>query len=181
VPADATSIPPPSRARIIGAVTLGWIATLGADFLLHAGLLARLYVEPHPFLLAPRQAFQRIPLGYLSFLLLAILVGWLIVRLRRLGFARGAGLGLQVGGLAWGAFALGLLSVSSADPALLGGWFVGQTLEMALAGGVIGAALSTERLRLVVASVIGLVVLCFLLTVALQIAGLAPAVHAGPP
>jgi len=59
-------------AHVISAVGAAWVLSLGFDLFLHAGLLARLYVEPGPFLLPPMVAFRRIPLGYLSFLVLTL-------------------------------------------------------------------------------------------------------------
>jgi len=50
---------------------------LGFDFFLNAGLLSRMYLKPSPFLLPPERMFKLIPLGYLSFLLMAVLLYWL--------------------------------------------------------------------------------------------------------
>lgn len=57
--------------RLALITLLSWLSMLGFDFFLNAGLLARLYLEPSPFLLPPAEAFRRIPIGYLSFLLTA--------------------------------------------------------------------------------------------------------------
>ena len=70
----------PSKRRIVGAVFLSWLAVLGLDFPLHGGILARLYQEPSPFLLSPEQSFKLIPLGYLSFLLVSVLIVWLLLQ-----------------------------------------------------------------------------------------------------
>jgi hypothetical protein len=61
-----------------------------------------------------------------------------------------------LGAVAWGALLLGLWSISTAHPALLAGWWVGQTVELALGGYVIGSMLGGARLR-TVAWVVGLV------------------------
>ena len=42
----ADSSEPPRLSRLMAVAVLAWIAMLGVDFLLHAGLLARLYAEP---------------------------------------------------------------------------------------------------------------------------------------
>ena len=63
----------PPLSTWVKLTLLSWLAMIGVDFLLHAGLLASWYVEPHPFLLPPTAAFARIPLGYMSFLGLAVL------------------------------------------------------------------------------------------------------------
>ncbi|MBI4316807.1 MAG: hypothetical protein HY679_12800, partial [Chloroflexi bacterium] len=139
-----------------------------------AGLLAGLYVQPSPFLLPPLTAFALIPVGYLSFLLLAVLLVWLMIRLKLAGWRQGALFGLELGGLAWGAFVLGLLSVSTTSLPLLMGWFIGQTLEMAMAGAVIGSGLAGVRLRRLFGVVIVFVLLSIITTIILQSLGIVP-------
>lgn len=169
---DLDSIP---LKRIIGLGFLGWLAMLGIDFFLHAGLLARLYAQPSPFLLPPQDAFRLIPLGYLSFLLLDILILWLMVRLRVTTWRRGLIFGLKIGGLVWGALALGLLSISTASKYLLLGWFAGQTVELGVAGAVIGSGLSGTSLRKILFWVIAAVLVLLILAIVMQNVGLAPA------
>ncbi len=147
---------------------------LGFDFFLHAGLLAELYLQPNPFLLPPLTALTLIPVGYLSFLLLAVLLVWLMIRLKLAGWRQGALFGLELGGLAWGAFVLGLLSVSTASIALLIGWFTGQTLELAIAGAVIGSGLAGTRLRRLLGVVLVGVLLSVVVTIILQSIGVVP-------
>ena len=65
---------PIATRRLVHITLLSWLAMLGIDFFVHGGLLATLYLQPSPFLLPPEQAFRRIPLAYVSFLLLAILL-----------------------------------------------------------------------------------------------------------
>lgn len=99
-PSPATA--PHTAHRLALLVLLSWVATLGFDFFLHAGVLAPLYLQPSPFLLPAQQAFQRIPLGYASLLLLDIFLLWLLVRLRLQGRRGGAVFGIQVGVFVWG-------------------------------------------------------------------------------
>ena len=54
-------------------ILISWLAVLGFDFLLHAGLLARVYARESPALLSAEHAFYRIPFGYLSYLILVVL------------------------------------------------------------------------------------------------------------
>jgi hypothetical protein len=136
-----------SKRHILLLTFITWLSMLGFDFLLHAGFLAALYLQPSPFLLPLATAFALIPVGYLSFLLLTVLLVWLMMRLKLTGGRQGALFGLELGGLTWGAFVLGLLSASTAPVSLLIGWFIGQTLEMAIAGAVIGSGLAGMRLR----------------------------------
>jgi hypothetical protein len=68
-------------ARAISSVAAAWVLCIGFDLFFHAGLIARLYLEPSPFLLPPEVAFRRIPLGYLAFLGLTLGLFWLLRRL----------------------------------------------------------------------------------------------------
>ncbi|HSR53370.1 MAG TPA: hypothetical protein VLV83_21295 [Acidobacteriota bacterium] len=159
----------------MSAVLLAWFAVLGFDFFLHGGLLAGLYTKPNPFLLPLEEAFRLIPLGYLAFLVFQVFLVWLMVRLEVKGWRSGLVLGLQVGAFAWGAMALGLLSISTAGVSLLTGWFIGQTVEAGLGGLVAGAALTTERPWLMLIYVVMFVLLAIIATVVLQSVGLVPA------
>ena len=163
-----------SKQHVLLLTFIAWLSMLGFDFLLHAGLLAELYLQPSPFLLPPLTAFTLIPVGYLSFLLLAVLLVWLMIRLKLAGWRQGARFGLELGGLTWGAFVLGLLSVSTASFSLLIGWFIGQTLELAIAGAVIGSGLAGMRLRRLFGAVIVFVLLSVITTIILQSLGLVP-------
>lgn len=163
-----------SKRYLLLLTSIAWLAMLGFDFLLHAGLLGGLYVHPSPFLLPLLKAFQLIPVGYLSLLLLAVLLVWLMIRLKLTGWRAGAVFGLELGGLTWGSFVLGLLSISTASVSLLMGWFIGQTLEMALAGAVVGSGLAGVRLRRLFGVVIVFVLLSVITTSILQSSGVVP-------
>ena len=115
-----------------------------------------------------------IPIGYLSFLLLAGLLVWLMLRLELVGGRAGAIFGLELGGLTWAAFMLGLLSFSTASFTLLTGWFVEQKLELAIAGAVIGSGLAGMRLRRPFGVVMVFVLLSVITTIILQSLGVVP-------
>lgn len=148
---------------------------VGGDLLLNAGLLAPLYDWGSPFLLSPDQAVVRIPVGYLSFLLLAITLVWLLARFDVVRGKDGAVLGGSLGGIVWGAILLGLWSISTASPTLLAGWWLGQTAELALGGFVIGSILGGARLRRIAALVVAFVMVAAISAVVLQSIGYAPA------
>jgi hypothetical protein len=154
---------------------LAWLAMLGVDFFLHGGLLARLYLRESPFLLPPQEAFRRIPVGYLAFALLAVLLLWLMRRLEARTARAGFALGLQLGLLAWGALVLGLASITTADLDLLAGWWIGQSLELGIAGAVAGYGLAQQNIRRLAVLVIGMVLLLAIATILMQSLGLAPA------
>lgn len=163
-----------SKRYILLLTLAAWLSMLGFDFFLHGGLLAGLYLQASPFLLDPLTAFRLVPLGYLSFLVLAVLLVWLMIRLNLTGWRSGALFGLRLGGLAWGSFVLGLISISTASFPLLLGWFIGQTIEMGIAGAVVGNGLAGMRLRRLFGLVIVFVLLAAVITIALQTLGLAP-------
>ena len=162
-------------SRIIGLGAMGWITMLGIDFFLHASLLAKLYAQPSPFLLPPEDAFRLIPIGYLSFLLLDVLILWLMIKLEIAGWQHGLSFGLKLGGLIWGAMALGLLSISTASLSLMLGWFAGQSVELGVAGAVIGSGLSGTPLRKILVRMIVLILVLVVATIIMQNTGLAPA------
>ncbi len=183
--ADRTSEPGPAAAALkrtdavqaAGVVGAAWVLSIGVDFLLHAGLLASLYVETSPFLLPADVALRRVPLGYLSFLVLTLGLYWLFRRLGIRGMVSGLRYGACVGLVVWGALAIGLYSISTARLPLLVAWWIGQAIELGLAGGILGAAATGASLRRIW-MLVGLIALgCFVGTVVLQNLGLAPAVR----
>ncbi|MBI3159384.1 MAG: hypothetical protein HYZ26_07285 [Chloroflexi bacterium] len=161
----------------IGVILLVWLGMVGIDFLLHAGLLARLYLQASPFLLPPLDSFRLIPLGYLAFLLLAALLAWLMPLAGITGARAGFWFGLKLGGLAWGALVLGLVSISTVPLPLAVGWVVGQALELGVGGAIAGRALEAGMNRGLTLRVVVGVLVCVVLTIVLQSLGLAPAVQ----
>lgn len=136
-----------SSGFTIKLTLLAWMSMIGFDFLLHAGVLARLYAMESPFLLPLERAFALIPFGYLSFLGLAIMLIWLMAKINIRDWKKGALFGLQVGLFAWGSLVLGLYSISTASPVLLLGWFLGQSIELGIAGAVVGHGFATRKLK----------------------------------
>jgi len=91
-----------------------------------------------------------------------------MLRLDIKGWKKGIIFGLQVGFLTWGAFSIGLFSISTATPLLLLAWFLGQTIELGIAGGVIGYGLTQSKLRSLFFSVFIFVIISIVLSVLLQ-------------
>lgn len=164
--------------RTVSTVAAAWLLAVGFDFVLHGGLLARLYVRESPFLLEPGEAFRRIPAGYLGFLVLTAALYWLLERVRVRDWLAGFRLGLLAGLVVWGALALGLFSVTTAPLDMLFGWWIGQSIELALSGAVIGGALGGTPMKTIWWKVVAVVVLLIAVTIAMQSAGLAPALKA---
>jgi hypothetical protein len=157
------------------AIVSAWILALGFDMFLHGGLLARFYAAPSPFLLDPVTAFRRIPIGYASFLVLTIALYWLMRQLRVRGGWAGARFGAAAGAVVWGALTAGLYSISTASTTLLAGWWVGQTVELALAGGLLGAFFAGASAKRLWTVTLVVVVACVAATVVLQSIGWASA------
>jgi hypothetical protein len=168
------------RLVALSSIAAAWVLSVAIDLFLHAGLLARVYVEPSPFLLPAEDAFRRIPLGYLTFFILTIGLFWLLRRLNVRGIRAGFRLGAVVGATVWGALVLGLYSISTASLSLLVAWWVGQTAELAFAGAVLGAAADRVSLKRIWAVVSLVLVVLVAATVTLQSLGLAPAMKVVP-
>jgi hypothetical protein len=98
-----------------------------------------------------------------------------MVRQDVVGRLEGLVFGLKLGGLIWGSLTLGLASVSTAGFSLLCGWFIGQTIEIGIAGAVIGSALEERSLNRLSVMVSAFVISSLLIIVVLQSVGLAPA------
>jgi len=158
-------------------VLLAWIAILGFDLFLHGALLAGLYLRPSPFLLPPLEAFRRIPVGYLSFLVAAAFLVWMLSALGARGARKGLQLGAGLGAALWGSLGLGLYSISTASPVLLISWAVGQTVEMAYAGAIVGWAFAEGSLKKPYLAVLAATIVLVILTIAAQSSGLAPVVR----
>jgi len=100
--------------------------------------------------------------------MLIILLIWLMTRLDIVGWRAGLVFGLKVGALIWGALRLGLLSISTASPILLLGWFLGQTVELGITGMVLGSGLASDRLRSLLAKVVVFLVVTVVLAIIFQ-------------
>jgi hypothetical protein len=163
--------------RLLSIVLLSWIAVIGVDFFLNAGLFSKLFIEQSPFLLPPEQSFRLIPVGYLAFLFSVVMLLWLMLRMQMTGWVDGLKFGLIIG-LFLGALSfLGLLSISTASLALLIAWFIGQTVELAIAGLVIGSGLAAKRLSSLTIKVLAFFLAMFVITVILQSIGWATVVR----
>ena len=166
-----------SPRSTISLVMAAWLLSVGFDFFLHGGLLARIYMRESPFLLDPMSAFARIPAGYLTFLLLTAALLFLFRRLGIRGWRDGGKAGLAVGLFLWGTMALGLWSITTARVDTLVAWSLGQGVELGLAGVVLGAGRADTPLPRIWGRVVGAVVLLVILTVVLQNTGWAPALQ----
>jgi len=141
---------------------------IGFDLFLHAGILSPLYKDPGTFLLPSETAFRRIPLGYLAFAILNIMLVWLMVRFDMKGMRSGFRFGLIMGLFIWVALSVGLASISTAPYFLLIGWAVGQALELGLAGAIIGIGFERRSLKKLGFWCAGIFLFCIILGIVIQ-------------
>lgn len=164
-------------AKPLPAVLAAWVLSLGVDLFLHAGLFARLYLTESSFVLPADEAFRRIPLGYLAFFMLTAALYWLCRRLDVRGFRPGWWHGFIFGLVLWGSLVVGLYSISTASVPLLAAWWLGQAVELGVAGAVIGglaSGISSRRMFFWVLAIVGGLLV---LTITLQSLGLAPSMR----
>jgi hypothetical protein len=152
-----------------------WLAMIGLDFVLNAAIFASLYQSGGPFMLTPLEAFRRIPLGYLAFLILAAAMVELSFRLRTTTVAAGVRLGALAGTALGTSWSLGLYSVATLAPqTALAFAFIWLSL-LTVAGGVAAAGLGGRpSLRGLTLRVIGVDLLGAIAVVALQSFGILP-------
>ena len=158
----------PSRGKIVKLTLLAWLGQVGFDFLLHAGVLADFYEDDSEFLLPLEDAFRLIPLGYLAFLVFTVILVRFALRSGVDSGRKGFALGLELGALLWLGITLALASISTAPWALLVWWFIGQTVELAIAGWILGAGIASARLRGLAIRVGLFVFVCLVIGVVLQ-------------
>lgn len=161
-------------AKRLRLAVLVWLAMVGLDLLLNGALFARIYRDGGPFLLAPIEAFRRIPLGYTAFLILAIGIVEIASRLRLAGLSDGLRLGLALGGALAAIWTVSLFSIA-AIPAEVAVAFAVVWLALVLIGSAVAAAgLARTSLRRLAVEVAVFDLACLLAVVALQSVGVVP-------
>jgi hypothetical protein len=161
----------------VGITLLSWLVIVGFDLFQNAGVFARFWLEPGSAFLPPEKLFQRIPLGYLAFLISASMLTWLMSWLKVVGWKQGAVFGLKLGGLLSLTLVLGLASVFPIRPSILLVWFFGGLVQYISAAAVIGTGLSNDRLGRLSVIVVCLVILLVIATIVVQNLGFAPAMQ----
>jgi hypothetical protein len=92
--------------RFMLSTFLAWLLFLSLDFLSHASILRSLWAQELAALKPQKELFRLIPAGYLSFLLLTLLVGWLFVSFHK--DEGNTAIGLRFGAAFGGIYALSL-------------------------------------------------------------------------
>ena len=146
---------------------------LGADFLLNGAVFAQIYQDGNAFLLPPTEAFRRIPLGYLAFLLVAVVAVELSSRLD----GGGIKLGLLIGAAAAAVWSLSLWSITTISVEAGIAFAVIWLVLFVVAFSVAGYGRAQRSLRRLSFAVAGFDVLCVVLVVALQSLDVVPAIR----
>lgn len=147
---------------------------VGLDFVLNAGLFAAIYTGGGAFMLAPLEAFRRIPFGYLAFLILAAGVVELTARLGITRTADGLRLGLVTGAILAASWSLGLYSIATVSPAQALAFAAIWLALLTVAGGVAAAGVRSASLRGLALRVAGADLLGAITVIALQSFGVLP-------
>ena len=147
---------------------------LGFDFFLHGGVLASFYFAQNAFTLSPMEAFRRIPIGYLGFLLLAMFLVWVIPLFKASNWKQAFWLGIQLGAILWGGFLFGLVSISNISLNMAIAWFFGQTIELGIGGAVLGMVSEASSMRRITFIVVSFVIFAITATILLQSIGVVP-------
>jgi hypothetical protein len=126
-------------------------------------------------MLAPTDAFARIPLGYLAFLIVAAGIVELAYRTGVRKAADGLRLGLVTGAIAGAAWSLGLYSIATLSPLVAFAFALVWFTLIALGSAVAASGVARASLRGLLVRVIGFDVVCAVTVVALQSFGVVPA------
>ena len=127
------------RRISFGAIGVAWLFTIAVDFFIFGGLFSGLFETEHPAVLSEQQLFERIPAGYLTFLLKIGLLAWIFRYRRPATPLEGALLGAGLGAVLGAADLLGIWSFSTVPLAILAVWSGTVVLQLAGAGAVLGA------------------------------------------
>jgi hypothetical protein len=167
---------PSTLSRRVRVALVAWLAMLGLDFLLNGALLAGMYQGEGTFILAPAEAFRRIPLGYLAFLIVALGIVELAYRLRVTQIADGVRLGLVIGGVFGATWGLSLYSIATLGAQVALAFALVWFALLLLASAVAAAGLAQSSLRRLALGVAAFDVLCAVTVIALQSLGVVPTV-----
>jgi hypothetical protein len=159
-----------TKQRFILSTFMAWLLFLMLDFLAHAGLLNALWAEDFPALKPKEDLFRLIPFGYLSFLILILLVGWLYVRHfnGHGGVKKGLIFGMSFGLLFALSISLGLYSFINLPFIFLLAVSLVYFVEISAVGLVYGFLLHPASIKKRVWGLFGIIFMGILLGIVLQ-------------
>ena len=156
--------------RFVLTTFLAWLVFLMLDFLVHAVILNSFWARECPALKTKEELFHLIPFGYLSFLILTIMIGWLYTRLFK--SSGDVKKGLAFGAIAGGLFALsnffGWYSFLNLPPLFLFLASLGYFVEISSVGLVYGYLLHPSSIKKRAWIVASMVVFGFFLGIVFQ-------------
>ena len=156
--------------RFVLVTFLAWLIFLMLDFLAHTVFLNSFWAQDFPAIKSKDELFRLIPIGYLSFLILTFLVGWLYSRLFKAngntmtGFVFGA----IFGGLFSLSTFLGWYSFLSLPPLFLFLVSLVYFVEISGVGLVFGYLLHPASIKKRIRVIVGIIVLGFCSGIILQ-------------
>jgi hypothetical protein len=159
-----------NKKRFVITILLAWLAFLVLDFLAHAVLLNSLWAQDYAAIKAKEELFRLIPFGYLSFLILTLMFGWVYARL--FGTSGNVKKGLAFGASAGGLFALsnfvGWYSFLDLPPIFLFLASLSYFVEISAVGLVFGYLLHPTSIKKRVWTLISIIVGGLFLGIVLQ-------------
>lgn len=159
-----------SRTRFLLVAFIAWLFFLMLDFLAHATLLSHFWVQEYSALKSKEELFRLIPLGYLSFLILTLLIGWIYIRFYKEG--GNAKKGLYFGAAFGGLFALSIFLswYSALNLPILFILLISFVyfVEIAAAGFVFGFLLSPDSVKKRIWVLVGIIIFGFVLSIIIQ-------------
>jgi hypothetical protein len=167
---------PLKLSRRLRVALIVWLAMLGLDFVLGGGLFAGLYRDGGTFILAPADAFRRIPIGYLAFLIVAMTIVEITHRLSLSRMRDGIRFGVLAGAVFGGTWSLSLYSIATLSAGIALAFAVTWIVLITIGAAVAAAAVARTSLRGLVFRVIALDVVCVAVVITLQSAGVVPTV-----
>ncbi|UCE41232.1 MAG: hypothetical protein JSV17_17665 [Candidatus Aminicenantes bacterium] len=159
-----------ATGRFAAVSFMAWLLFLTIDFLAHAVLLNSFWAQDLPALRSKNELFRLIPFGYLSFLILTLLFGWLYTRVFKTdgNAKKGLAFGAICGGLLALAIFLGWYSFLNLPPLFLFMASLVYFVEIMGVGFVFGYLLHPGSIKKRILAITSFIVFGFLLGIALQ-------------
>jgi len=156
--------------RFVLTTFVAWLFFLMIDFLAHAVLLSSFWAQDLQALKSKDELFRLIPIGYLSFLILTFLFGWLYARLFKTDgdVKKGLAFGAICGGLFSLSNFLGWISFLNLPPLFLFLVSLVYFVEISGVGFVFGYLLHPASIKKRIWAIISFIVFGFFLGIALQ-------------
>ncbi|MFC1553449.1 hypothetical protein ACFL7D_02335 [candidate division KSB1 bacterium] len=153
-----------NRSRFIISTIMAWLIFIGIDFIIHASVLAELWLKEVPAIKDLTELAYLIPFGYLSFLILTLLFGWIFLKIHPEdpGMNNAVIFGIKFGGLFSAANFSGLYSFVDIPLLHLFAFNFVYFVELTAVSAVYGWMLYSETIK---KKVVRLMILFFILLI----------------